>query len=79
MPGQPPRRILSLDGGGSWGALEVRALQELYGAGARGREVLGRFDLVAANSAGALILAALAEDLTLTGAPGALTGAGRMR
>lgn len=66
MPGQPPRRILSLDGGGSWGALEVRALQELYGAGARGREVLGRFDLVAANSAGALILAALAEDLTLS-------------
>lgn len=59
-------RILSLDGGGSWALIQVRALMDLYGASARGHQVLRNFDLVAASSGGSLILAGLVEDLPLT-------------
>jgi uncharacterized protein len=59
-------RILSLDGGGAWALIEVRALIALYGATATGHDVLADFDLVAANSGGSLVLGGLVEGLTLT-------------
>jgi uncharacterized protein len=58
-------RILSLDGGGAWALIEVRALIELFGEGATGHDVLSRFDLAAANSGGSLVLAGLLENKTL--------------
>lgn len=58
-------RILSLDGGGSWALIQVKALMDLYGAGATGKDVLTDFDLVAANSGGSIVLGALLEDLAL--------------
>jgi hypothetical protein len=58
-------RILSLDGGGCWALIQVRALQALYGEHTRGHDVLALFDLVAANSGGSIVAAGLAEDLTL--------------
>lgn len=57
--------ILSLDGGGSWALIQVRALIEIYGADAPGHEVLRGFDMVAANSGGGLVMAGLVEGLTL--------------
>jgi predicted acylesterase/phospholipase RssA len=56
-------RILSLDGGGSWALIQARALREIYGD-LRGRDLLAQFDLVAANSGGAIVAAALACDFT---------------
>src|SRR4051794_26260797 len=41
-------RILSLDGGGSWALIQVRALIELCGEATQGHEVLRQFDLAAA-------------------------------
>jgi len=58
-------RILSLDGGGAWALIEVRTLIDLYGAETTGHEVLGDFDLVAANSGGSIVLAGLIENKTL--------------
>jgi hypothetical protein len=58
-------RILSLDGGGAWALVEVRALIDLYGRDKRGNDVLAQFDLVAANSGGSIVLGGLAENLTL--------------
>jgi len=60
-------RILSLDGGGSWALIQVKALIELYGRDPRvtGHQVLADFDLAAANSGGSLVLGGLVEDLTL--------------
>jgi hypothetical protein len=58
-------RILSLDGGGSWALIEVRALIELYSPTTSGHEVLADFDLVAGNSGGSQVLAGLLEDLPL--------------
>ena len=58
-------RILSMDGGGSWALIEVRALIELYGPNTTGHEVLADFDLVAGNSGGSEVLAGLVENLTL--------------
>jgi len=58
-------RILSLDGGGAWALIEVRALIALYGADKTGHQVLGDFDLVAANSGGSLVLGGLVENLPL--------------
>jgi Patatin-like phospholipase len=62
-----PFRVLSLDGGGAWSLIQVRALTELYGQAANGHQVLANFDLVAANSGGSLVLAGLVEDLPLAG------------
>ena len=59
-------QILSLDGGGAWALIEVRTLIRLFGSDARGHDVLRRFDLVAANSGGSIVLAGLVENLTLT-------------
>jgi uncharacterized protein len=60
-----PYKILSLDGGGAWALIQVRALTAMFGAQARGREVLGQFDLAAANSGGSLVLGGLLADFTL--------------
>jgi hypothetical protein len=62
-----PFRVLALDGGGAWALIQVRALMDLYGKAATGHQVIGNFDLVAANSGGSLVLAGLVEDLSLDG------------
>jgi hypothetical protein len=59
-------RILSLDGGGIWALIQVKALIALYGANATGREVLQNFNLVAANSGGGIVLGCLVEDMSLS-------------
>ncbi len=58
-------RILSLDGGGTWAAIQVKALIEMYGPDRRGHDVLKQFDLVAGNSGGSIVLAGLAIDMRL--------------
>ena len=60
-------RILSLDGGGTWALIQIKALIALYekGADTLGHEVLNDFDLAAANSGGSIVLGALIENLTL--------------
>jgi hypothetical protein len=59
-------RILSLDGGGAWSLIQVRALIQLYGKDTTGHTILQDFDLVAANSGGSLVLAGLVEGLKLS-------------
>jgi Patatin-like phospholipase len=59
-------RMLSLDGGGAWSLIQVRALTALYNANTTGHTILSDFDLVAANSGGSLVLAGLVEDLKLS-------------
>ena len=58
--------ILSLDGGGSWAIIQVMTLQKLYGDEAPGSHVLKNFDLVAANSGGSIVAAALFLDMKLS-------------
>jgi hypothetical protein len=58
-------RILSLDGGGTWALIQVKALITLYGDDTPGQTVLQDFDLVAANSGGSIVLGALIENLAL--------------
>jgi hypothetical protein len=58
-------RILSMDGGGSWALIEIRALIDLYGENATGHRVLADFDMVAANSGGSMVLGGLLENLPL--------------
>ncbi len=58
-------RILSLDGGGSWALIQVKALIELYGLDTPGREILQDFNLVAANSGGSIVLGCLIENFSL--------------
>ena len=58
-------KILTLDGGGSWALIQVRALINLYSRDTRGHDILSKFDLVAATSGGALVLAGLARNFTL--------------
>jgi len=60
-----PYRILSLDGGGTWALIQVKALMKIYGEGTTGRAILKEFDMVAANSGGSIVLAGLLEDLPL--------------
>ncbi|RKP43872.1 patatin-like phospholipase family protein [Trinickia fusca] len=59
-------KILSLDGGGTWALIQVRALQKIYGDDATGHEVLSHFNLVSANSGGSLVLGGLIENLPLS-------------
>lgn len=58
-------RILSLDGGGSWALIQVKALIDVYGATTTGHQLLNEFDLVAANSGGSIVLGCLIEDFSL--------------
>ncbi len=60
-------RILSLDGGGIWALIQVKALMALpgYDENTSGHTVLNDFDLVAANSGGSIVLGGLIENLTL--------------
>jgi uncharacterized protein len=58
-------RILSLDGGGTWALIQIKALIALYGENAPGRSVLRDFDLVAANSGGSIVLGGMIENLAL--------------
>jgi patatin-like phospholipase/acyl hydrolase len=62
-------RILSLYGGGIWALIQIKALISLYNndKGTSGHTVLKDFDLVAANSAGSIVLGGLLENLTLGG------------
>ena len=62
--GSQYKRILSLDGGGSWAMIEARALGEIFGARTPGREILSHFDLVVANSGGTLVTGCLAMDMS---------------
>lgn len=55
-------RILSLDGGGSWSIIQIKALKRLFGD-VPGREILSKFDLVAGNSGGSIVAAGLAENM----------------
>ena len=59
-------KILSLDGGGSWSIIQVKTLQNLYGADTPGHEVLQKFNLAVANSGGSLVLACLCLNLKLS-------------
>jgi len=58
-------RILSLDGGGTWALIQLKALIALYNDSTSGHTVLQDFDLVAANSGGSIVLGGLVEDLSL--------------
>jgi uncharacterized protein len=58
-------RILSLDGGGTWALIQVKALLDLYGTAVTGHQILQDFDLVAANSGGSIVLGGLIEDYPL--------------
>lgn len=59
-------RILSLDGGGTWALIQVKALISLYSGATPGQTILQDFDLVAANSGGSIVLGALLENLVLS-------------
>lgn len=54
-------KLLSLDGGGSWAVLQLLTILDRYG-NINGHNVLKKFDLVAANSGGSIVLAALCEN-----------------
>ncbi|MGL4768055.1 MAG: patatin-like phospholipase family protein [Formosimonas sp.] len=60
-----PYRILSIDGGGSWALIPVKALMSLYSAETKGHAILSDFDYVTANSGGSLVVAGLMQNLTL--------------
>jgi hypothetical protein len=59
------KRILSLDGGGSWALIQVRALIDIYGYNATGYDVLRDFDLIVANSGGSIVAGTLAAGWPL--------------
>lgn len=69
-------RVLSLDGGGSWALIEVRALLALYGD-ISGHDVLARFDLVVSNSGGSIVAGALAGGWKLSEILGLFSDAAR--
>jgi hypothetical protein len=58
-------RILSLDGGGTWSVIQVRALMDMFGKHAKGHEVLRNFELAVGCSGGSMVLAALLADFSL--------------
>lgn len=57
-------RILTLDGGGSWALIEVRALKALFGGDTPGHKILGHLDMAASNSGGSLVLGGLIANMT---------------
>ncbi len=73
------KRILTLDGGGAWALIEVQALISLYGASARGHDVLAEFDLAASNSGGSLVLGGLLMDIPLLDLAGLFLDEARRR
>lgn len=60
-------KILSIDGGGSWALIPIRALQNIYGLDATGHNVLKNFDYVVANSGGSIVVAGLMANMKLSG------------
>lgn len=64
MTAQTKKKILSLDGGGSWALIQTIALADIYGLDTKGRDILKRFDLAIANSGGSIVLAGLLMDMT---------------
>jgi len=58
-------RILSLDGGGTWALIEVKALLAIFGD-VSGHTVLSKFDMAVANSGGSIVLGGLLEDKLLS-------------
>jgi hypothetical protein len=57
-----PKKILSLDGGGSWAILQAMALKEIYkDKSTKCRDILNEFDVISANSGGSLVLAGMIE------------------
>jgi uncharacterized protein len=67
---EPRLRVLSLDGGGSRAGILAKALGAIYTPATKGREILRDFDLVAGNSGGSIVIAALACGYT----PGEIAG-----
>lgn len=57
-------RILSLDGGGTWAVIQVMVLLDIYGRSTPGHKILEDFDLVAANSGGAIVAGGLIANKT---------------
>ena len=57
-------KILSLDGGGSFAAVEAKALGKLFGMNRPGDEIIAQFDVVAATSGGSVVAAALCCGFT---------------
>lgn len=58
------KKVLSLDGGGSWAILQAMALKAIYRNTAVGtgcRNILNDFDVISANSGGSLMLASMIE------------------
>ena len=59
-------KILSLDGGGVWALVQVKALMAIYGGETvTGHQVLSNFDMAAANSGGSIVLGGLVANKTL--------------
>ena len=58
-------RILSLDGGGAWALIQVKALTAIFGD-INGHAVLSNFDMAVANSGGSIVLGGLLEDRPLS-------------
>ena len=70
-PNMAQFRILSLDGGGSWALIQLKALINLYspngtGGDVTGHEVLRKFDLAIGNSGGTITLGGLLMDRPLS-------------
>lgn len=59
-------RILSLDGGGSRAGILAATLGKLYGPDTPGREIIRKFDYIAGNSGGSIVLTALCCNYTPT-------------
>ena len=58
-------KILSLDGGGTWALIQVKALLAIFGD-ISGHAVLSKFDMAVANSGGSIVLGGLIEDKQLS-------------
>lgn len=58
-------KILSLDGGGSWALIQIKALKKIYPEIRTGHELLRKFDMAVSNSGGSLVLCALLNDMVL--------------